>query len=180
MSPRVCVGIVVGAQGVRGAVRVKSFTEDPADIGRYSPVEDEGGSRKLRLAVVGEAKGVVIATLDGISDRNAAEALRGTRLYVDRDRLPGTDEDEFLYSDLIGLAVEAPDGIRLGTVASVGDFGAGDVLEITLADGGTMMVPFSRADVPVVDVAGGRLVAVPPVYAAVDENEEKEASGRRD
>lgn len=180
MSPRVCVGIVVGAQGVRGAVRVKSFTEDPADIGRYSPVEGEGGGRKFRLSVVGETKGVVIATLDGVSDRNAAEALRGTRLYVDRDRLPRTDEDEFLYSDLIGLAAEAPDGIRLGTVASVDDFGAGDVLEITLADGGTMMVPFSRADVPVVDVAGGRLVVVPPVYAAADENEEKDASGRRD
>ncbi|CCG41077.1 ribosome maturation factor RimM [Magnetospirillum molischianum] len=179
MSSRVCVGIVVGAQGVRGAVRVKSFTEDPVDIGRYSPVEDEGGSRKLRMVVVGEAKGVVIATLDGISDRNAAEALRGTRLYVDRDRLPGTDEDEFLYSDLIGMVAEAPDGTRLGTIASVGDFGAGDVLEITLADGGAMMVPFSRADVPVVDVAGRRLVVVPPVYA-IDENEDKEASGRRD
>ncbi|WP_082914897.1 ribosome maturation factor RimM [Paramagnetospirillum marisnigri] len=174
MSDRVCVGVVVGVHGVRGAVKVKSFTEEPKDIGYYSPVEDETGSRKFRLKVTGEAKGSVIATLEGISDRDAAEALKGTRFWVARERLPKSTEDEFLYSDLIGLAVEDEGGERLGTVAAVHDFGAGDVLDIALAPKGNLMVPFTKAQVPVVDVAGARLVVIPPVYAA-DEDERGKA-----
>ncbi|CAA7623178.1 ribosome maturation factor RimM [Magnetospirillum sp. SS-4] len=180
MSDRVCVGVVVGVHGVRGAVKVKSFTEVPTDIGYYSPVEDETGSRKIRLKVTGEAKGVVIAALDGIGDRDAAEALRGTKLWVSRERLPRTGEDEFLYSDLIGMAVEGTDGRRLGTVAMVHDFGAGDVLDIALAERGNLMVPFTKAAVPEVDVPGRRLVVVPPLYVADEQDEGSEVPGGRD
>ena len=174
---RVRVGVIAGVHGVRGAVRIKSFTEDPADIGFYSPVEDEAGRTKFRLKVTGEVKGLVIATLEGVSDRNAAEALKGTELWVARERLPRLAEDEFLYSDLIGLVVEGVDGERLGTVRAVADYGAGDVLDIKLEPKGEMMVPFTLDSVPDVDVAGGRLVVVPPVYAP-DEKEDGNNGGR--
>lgn len=180
MSNRVCVGIVVGVHGVRGAVKVKSFTEVPTDIGYYSPVEDETGSRKIRLKVTGEAKGVVIATLDGIGDRNAAEALKGTRFWIPRERLPRLEEDEFLYSDLVGMAVEGTDGRKLGTVAAVHDFGAGDVLDIALTERGHLMVPFTKAVVPEVDLPGRRLVVIPPLYVAEEDGEGSEVTGGRD
>ncbi|CAA7621798.1 Ribosome maturation factor RimM [Candidatus Terasakiella magnetica] len=166
MADKVCVGVVVGAHGIRGAVRIKSFTEVVTDIGYYSPVEDEGGTAKVRLKVTGEVKGLVIATLEGVTDRNAAEAQKGRRLYVPPERLSrSVAEDEFLYGDLVGLTAEASDGHRLGTVKAVHDFGAGDVLDIALTGGGAMMVPFTKAAVPEVDVAGKRLVVIPPVYA---------------
>ena len=176
MSDRVCVGVVVGVHGIRGAVRVKSFTEVAADIGYYSPVEDETGSRKFRLKVTGEVKGTVIATLEGVGSREAAEALKGTKFWVPRERLPRTGEDEFLYSDLIGMAVTGLDGRTLGTVAAVQDFGAGDVLDIALVPRGNLMVPFTREAVPEVDVSGRRLVVIPPVYAP-DERDEAAAEG---
>lgn len=158
----VCVGLVIGAHGIQGAVKVKAFTENPADVGSYGPVEDEAGQRRFRLRVTGAAKGVAIATLQGVTDRNAAEALIGTRLYVPRQRLPRPDEDEFYLTDLIGLRVEREDGSDFGTVKAVYDFGAGDVLEVTRPDGRLEMLPFTKACVPVVDVAGGRLVVAPP------------------
>lgn len=173
MGPRVRVGVIAGVHGVRGAVRIKSFTEEPADIGFYSPVENEAGSVKFRLKVTGEVKGLVIATLDGVADRDAAEALKGTELWVARERLPRLAEDEFLYSDLIGLVVEGVDGKRLGTVKAVADYGAGDVLDIRLEPKGDMMVPFTKDSVPDVDVPGGRLVVIPPVYAP-DEKEDRD------
>ncbi len=173
MGPRVRVGVIAGVHGVRGAVRIKSFTEEPADIGFYSPVENEVGSVKFRLKVTGEVKGLVIATLDGVADRDAAEALKGTELWVARERLPRLAEDEFLYSDLIGLVVEGVDGKRLGTVKAVADYGAGDVLDIRLEPKGDMMVPFTKDSVPDVDVPGGRLVVIPPVYAP-DEKEDRD------
>lgn len=176
MGSRVCIGAIAGAHGVRGAVRVKSFTGDPRDVGAYGPVEVEGGERRFRLKVTGEAKGLVVATLDGVTDRDAAEALKGTRLYVSRDRLPRTDEDEFLYSDLEGLEARSEAGEVLGRVRGAADFGAGEVLDIGLVDGGSLVVPFTKAAVPVVDVAGGYLVAVPPVYAP----DEKDEGGGRD
>lgn len=166
MDPRVCVGAIVGAHGVRGQVRIKSFTADPADVAAYGPVESEDGGHRFKLKVMGEVKGLIIAKLEGVNDRNAAEALRGTRFYVPRQRLPEAEEDEFFYSDLVGLRAEAADGSVLGIVRGVADFGAGEVLDI-----GAFMVPFTKADVPVVDVPGGRVVVVPPQYAP-DEKEE--------
>lgn len=171
MDTRVCVGAIAGAQGVRGAVRVKPFTDQPRDVGAYGPVEDESGRRRFKLKVTGEAKGLVVATLDGVNDRDAAEALKGVRLYVPRARLPKTDEDEFLYSDLERLEVRLDSGEVLGRVRGLADFGAGEVLDIDLAAGGSLMVPFTKAAVPRVDVAGGWLTVVPPVYAPDDKDE---------
>lgn len=172
MTSRVCVGAIVGAHGVRGQVRVKSFTADAADVAAYGPVESEDGTRRFKLKVMGEAKGLVIARLDGVDDRDAAEAMRGTRLFVPRARLPDTEEDEFLYTELVGLRVEAEDGSVIGTVKGVADFGAGELLDIGGADGGSFMVPFTKAAVPVVDVKGGRLVVIPPDYAPDEKGDE--------
>jgi 16S rRNA processing protein RimM len=159
---RVCVGIVAGAHGVRGAVRIKSFTAEPKDVGRYGPVEDESGRHKFKLSFVGVAKGVVLAKLTGIADRDEAEALRGMRLYLPRDALPPPDEEEYYHADLIGLAAVLEDGTGIGTVQAVHDFGAGDCLEIARPERQPVMVPFTRAAVPVVDIAGGRVVLDPP------------------
>jgi 16S rRNA processing protein RimM len=162
VSGRVCVGQIVGAHGVRGLVKLKSYTGDPADIVAYGPLTDETGRRRFAVALQSAAKDHWLACIPGVADRNAAEALRGTRLYVDRNLLPQTEEDEFYHADLIGLRVETPEGDRIGTVEALHDFGAGDVIEVRLVEGRTVMLPFTRAVVPVVDVAGGRLVAEPP------------------
>jgi 16S rRNA processing protein RimM len=163
VSARVCIGAIIGAHGVRGQVRVKSFTADPRDVGAYGPVEDEAGTRRFRLRVSGAPKdGVVVAQIEGVVGRDAAEALKGTALYVPKAALPPPEEDEFYHADLIGLRVELKDGSALGRVKALFDFGAGDVLEVETEGKGTLFLPFTRAVVPVVDVAGGRLVAVPP------------------
>lgn len=161
MSNLVCVGVIVGAHGVRGAVRIKSFTEVPADMAVYGPVSDETGKLRYRLTLLGESKGVVLAELKGVSDRNAAEALKGMKLWVERSALPPPDEEEFYYSDLVGLRAELADGTEMGRVKGVFDFGGGDVVEIA-GPQGSVMLPFTRAAVPLVDVAGGRLVVEPP------------------
>src|SRR5580704_8253593 len=159
---RVCLGVVGGPHGVRGAMRIKSFTEEPEAIARYGALEDESGQRRFTLRITGNAKNVLIATLSGIADRDAAEALRGLRLYAARAALPPTKEDEFYYADLVGLATVLPDGQPVGTVIAVHDFGAGDMLEIGRDEGQPVLVPFTRATVPVVDIAGRRVVIDPP------------------
>jgi 16S rRNA processing protein RimM len=159
---RVLMGIITGAHGVRGEVRVKSFTAEPKAIAGYGPLEDEGGARRFALAIRGAVKGVLIARLDAITDRNAAERLKGTRLYLPRAALPEPGEDEFYHADLVGLAVVLKDGTEFGRVRAVLDFGAGDSLEVEKSAGGAVIVPFTAAVVPVVDVAAGRLVVDPP------------------
>jgi 16S rRNA processing protein RimM len=159
----VCLGRIKDAWGLQGGVRVTSYTEDPLDIAAYGPLSDEAGSRAFTLRPVRLAKGAVLARIDGIGDRNAAEALKGVRLFVPRSVLPATEtEDEFYHEDLIGLAVELADGSVLGRVISVQTFGAGEMLEVQRAKGGSVLVPFTRAVVPVVDLAGGRVVLDPP------------------
>ena len=162
MVERVLVGAIAGAHGVRGAVRIRSFTDDPAAVAAYGPVFDEAGARRLVLKIVGPTKGGVLAEIEGVRDRNAAEALQGVRLYVPREALPAPGEDEFYQADLVGLAVETADGTALGRVRAVQNFGAGDLLEVERPDGSTVSLPFTRAAVPVVDIAGGRIVADPP------------------
>lgn len=164
---RVCVGVVTGAHGVRGAVRLKSFTAEPEDVAAYGPLEDERGERRFALRLVGSArggsaKGVLIAAIPGIDDRDRAEALRGLRLYLPRSALPPPEEEEYYHADLIGLEATLPDGAALGTVRAVHDFGAGDTLEIERSEGQPVMVPFTKAVVPVVDLDAGRLVIDPP------------------
>jgi 16S rRNA processing protein RimM len=161
---RVCMGVVGAPHGVRGAVRVKSFADAPEAIANYGALEDERGERKFTLRIIGSAKGdgMVIANLSGITDRDQAEALRGLRLYAPRAVLPATEEDEFYHADLVGLAAMLDDGTALGTVIAVHDFGAGDMIEIAPTAGQPVLVPFTRTAVPVVDIAGGRVVIDPP------------------
>jgi 16S rRNA processing protein RimM len=159
---KVCLGTVVGVHGVQGAVRIKSFTADPADIAAYGAVSDESGGRRFEVKVLGQARGAVLARLSGVADRDAAEALRGVRLYVPRAALPTTKEDEFYHADLIGLPVETREGAPLGSVRAVHNFGAGDILELRDENGRELLLPFSDAVVPEIDLARGRIVAAPP------------------
>lgn len=163
-APRVCLGQVVGAHGVKGLVRIRPFTEEAGGIAAYGPLQDERG-RPVVLEVVGRVKGCLLARVEGLADRDAAEALAGTRLYVARAALPEIEEDETYYhADLIGLGAEDTEGRPLGRVAAVHDFGAGDVLEVERPPeagrkgGDSLLVSFTRAQVPLVDLAAGRLV----------------------
>src|SRR5271154_2998395 len=156
------MGAVAGAHGVRGEVRIKSFTADPVRIGSYGPLEDESGQRSFKIKIRGRVRGLVIARLDGVEDRNAAEALKGLRLYVSREKLPKPKRGEWYQADLIGLRVERADGTVLGVVKSVQNFGAGDMIEVQTKTGQTTYLPFTKRAVPDVDVEGGRLVVDPP------------------
>jgi 16S rRNA processing protein RimM len=163
MAERILVGAIAGAYGVRGQVRIKSFTDDPAAVAAYGPLSDESGERRFELEVTGRIKGGVVARIDGIADRTAAEALRGLRLYVPRAALPTTLADEYYRVDLIGLRAELADGSPFGRVIDVQNYGAGDVLEIERPDGATELLPFADRTVPVVDLAAGRVVVDPPI-----------------
>lgn len=156
------LGVITGAHGVKGEVRVKSFTAAPGAIAGYGPLEDEPGQRRFALAVRGAVRGQLIARVDGVLDRNAAERLKGTRLYVARDALPAPAADEYYHADLVGLAVLLKDGGPLGRVRAVHDFGAGGNLEVEKPDGGVVLVPFTEQVVPEVDLVEGRLVVDPP------------------
>ena len=160
-QPRLCLGVVTAPHGVRGLVRIKSFTAAPAGVAQYGPLETESGET-LTLELVGAAKGVVVARMPGVTDRDAAERLKGMRLYLPRSALPPPDEEEYYHADLLGLTAELADGTRLGEVSAVHDYGAGDSIEIERPEGGVVIVPFTRAAVPVVDIAGGRIVVEPP------------------
>jgi 16S rRNA processing protein RimM len=162
MAERVIVAKIGAAHGVRGEVRLKSFTEDPLNVTRYGALETEDG-RRFEIEAVRSAKDVLIVRLKGVADRDAAAALKNMRLYVPRERLPQPADDEFYQADLIGLAAQTRDGAPFGTVKAVHNFGAGDLLEIEPAAGGaTVMLPFTRAVVPVVEIARGRIVVAPP------------------
>ena len=158
------VGRVAGAFGVRGEVRISAYTEDPMALARYRDLRREDGSPGLTVTTARPAKDGVIARCPEIASKEAADALRGLRLYVARDALPSTeDEDEFYLADLIGLRVDSPTGEALGSVKAVHNFGAGDVLEIDPGAGrASFFLPFTKAAVPDVNLAEGRLVADPP------------------
>jgi 16S rRNA processing protein RimM len=159
---RVLLGVITNAHGVRGLVRVKSFTAEPAAITTYGPLEDERGERRFSLEPVGTAKGVLIARLDGVGDRNAAELLKGVRLYLPRAALPEPGEEEYYHADLVGLEAMLMSGEVFGRVRAVHAYGAGDSIEIERPNGSILLLPFTSAAVPVVDVKGGRLVIDPP------------------
>ncbi len=169
---RLCLGAIAGAQGVRGEVRIKSFTEHAEDIGAYGPLSSEDGTKQFRLSHVRAAKGVVIASIDGVRDRDSAMALKGTRLYVGRDKLPASGEDDTWYHfDLIGLTAKTQDGATLGIIEAIYDFGAGDLLDIKLeTTGETVLVPFTSETVPGVDVSSGVITIVMPEGLLDDED----------
>lgn len=153
----ICVGVIAGAFGVRGEARIKSFCADPGAIAGYSPLISQDG-RSFDLKITRPIKEGFAARLSGVPTREAAEDLKGTRLYAPRDRLPALPDDEFYHADLIGLTVVDTGGAELGQVRAVHDFGAGDVLDIV---GGPkpIMLPFTRAAVPTVDLSAGQMVA---------------------
>ena len=160
---RVVLAVVTGAHGTRGEVRLKSFATSLEAIAGYGPLDRSDGGPPLEVLAVRPAKDGLIARFEGLSDRNAAEALKGVELSVARDRLPEPAEDEFYFADLVGLTARRPDGTALGEVVAVHNYGAGDVIEVRLADGGeTVLLPFTRETVPEVDIAAGRLVIDPP------------------
>lgn len=163
MRDLICVGAISGAFGVSGEVRLKSFCAEPADIADYSPLTDEAGLRDFAITALRPASGGFAARLAGVTTRDAAEALRGTAVFADRAKLPALPDDEFYHADLIGLDVVDPGGAVLGRVTSVVNHGASDILEIATSDGREpVMLPFTRAAVPTVDLTAGRLVADPP------------------
>ncbi len=162
MAEKVCVAVLAGAYGVRGELRLKSFTAEPRAIADYSPLTGDDG-QEYDVTLGSPIKGGFSARLTGISSREAADALRGTRLYVPREKLPALPDDEFYHADLIGLEVVDTGGAIVGRVRAVLDHGAGDLLEVALPGGSrTILLPFTRATVPTVDLSAGRLVADPP------------------
>ena len=160
---RVLLGHISTAHGIRGEVVIKSYTAEPADIAAYGPLSDASGTQRYEISSVRVTKKGVIARLRGVADRNAAEALRGTELYVDRDKLPEPDADEVYHADLIGMTAVRGDGSLVGEVVAVQNFGAGDLVEIRL-DGKrrTEFVPFNEDFVTDIDLDGGRMVVVMP------------------
>jgi 16S rRNA processing protein RimM len=169
-SDTILLGRITGAHGIRGEVVIHSFAQRPEDIAAYGPLSDRAATRSFRLRVQRlTPKGAVIARVDGVVDRNAAEALKGVELYVARDRLPAPAEGEFYHADLIGLAAVAPDGAPLGEVVAVQSYGAGDLLEIRIPGRkDTELIPFTNAFVPTVDIAAGRAVVILPPVAEDD------------
>ena len=161
----VCLGRIVGAHGVRGIVRIRSHTANPDDLAAYGALSDATGSRRFAVTVTGHVKSLLLARIDGVEDRDAAEALRGTDLHVPRAALPPTEGEEYYHVDLLGLRAESEDGTQLGRVSAVHDHGAGPIVEIQPPDGPSTLVPFTREHVPAVDIEGGRIV----VAAQVDE-----------
>lgn len=157
---RICIGTVAGAFGVMGEVRLKSFCAEPTAIADYGPLFTEDGSRSFRITLTRPVAGGLGARLSGVKTKEEADALRGTGLYADRARLPKLPDDEFYHADLIGLEVRDTGGVVLGRVLAVHNHGAGDILEISGPDRKVaLMIPFTLAAVPTVDLASGRIVA---------------------
>ena len=160
---QVCVARIGAAHGVRGAVKLWTFTEDPFAVKHYGPLSTKDGAREFEIASAREAKGHLVVQLKDITTRDEAERLNGLELYVPREKLPATDEDEYYHADLIGLAAVTTADEPLGRVIAIHNFGAGDILEIAPPNGATMLLPFTNAVVPTVDITGGRvLIELPP------------------
>ena len=158
MAAPICVARIGAAHGVRGAVKLWTFTEDPLAVQTYGPLITKDGSRQFEVATAREAKGHLVATLKGVATREEAERLNGIELYVARDKLPATDDDEYYHADLIGLAAVTVGDAPLGRVIAIHNFGAGDIIEIAPPHGPSLLLPFTNAVVPTVDLAAGRVV----------------------
>jgi 16S rRNA processing protein RimM len=158
---QVCVGAIAGSFGVRGEVRLKSFCTDPQAIAEYGPLTTEDGKTAFDVKITRPIKGGYAARLTGITTKEEADGWRGTSLFAPRARLPHLSDDEYYHADLIGLEVFDPGGVSLGRVRAVHDHGAGDFLEVT-GKGAELLIPFTMAAVPMVDIAAGRIVADPP------------------
>ncbi|MHA3915128.1 ribosome maturation factor RimM [Halovulum sp. GXIMD14793] len=160
-TAHICVGAIAGAFGVRGEVRLKSFCADPGAIADYAPLTTEDGGTSYEVTITRPIKNGFAARLSGVPTREAAEALKGTRLYAPRDRLPALPDDEFYHTDLIGLEVFDTGGARLGKVSAVHDHGAGDLLEVSFG-GKSVLLPFTQEAVPTIDLTAKRAIIDPP------------------
>lgn len=158
----ILMGRIGAAQGLKGEVRINSFTQDPVAIANYSPLETDRDGLIVTITAARPHKNLVIAAIEGVGDRTAAEALNGVRLYVPRAALPEPEPDEFYHADLIGLAARDTAGKTLGSIAAIFNHGAEDMLEIAPETGQPILVPFTRAAVPEVNLAGGYVVVDPP------------------
>jgi 16S rRNA processing protein RimM len=158
MPSQICVARIGAAHGVRGAVKLWTFTEDPLAVKHYGPLSTKDGMRQFEVTHVREAKDHLVATLKGIATREDAERLNGIELYIARDKLPETGEDEYYHADLIGLAAVNAANEAIGRVIAIHNFGAGDIIEIAPASGPTLLLPFTNAVVPTVDLANRRVV----------------------
>ena len=172
MPAHICIARIGAPHGVRGAVKLWTFTEDPFAVQAYGPLVTKDGARSFEVETAREAKGHLVATLKGIATREDAERLNGIELYIAREKLPDTDENEYYHADLIGLAAVTSAGDALGRVAAIHNFGAGDIIEIAPPSGSTMLLPFTNAVVPTVDLANGRVVIELPDEIAGDNPED--------
>ncbi len=179
MAGHICIARIGAAHGVRGAVKLWTFTEDPLAVRAYGPLLTKDGARSFEVASAREAKGHLVATLKGVGSREDAERLNGIELYVAREKLPATDQDEYYHADLIGLAAVTPANAPLGRVVAIHNFGAGDIIEIAPPHGPTMLLPFTNAVVPTVDLAGGSVVIELPKEIDGEESSAADLSLRR-
>jgi 16S rRNA processing protein RimM len=171
VTERIRVARIGAAHGVRGEVKLWPFTQDPMAVASYGTLESEDGARRFDIESLRLVRDFLVARLAGVADRDAADALRNLDLFVPRERLPEIEEaNTFYYADLVGISAVTADGATLGTVTDVHNFGAGDIIEIALADGGApLMLSFTEAAVPKVDLQAKQIVVVPPATSEVDE-----------
>ena len=174
MAP-ICIARIGAAHGVRGAVKLWTFTEDPLAVKRYGPLSTKDGERQFEVMHAREANGHLVATLKGVATREDAERLNGIELYIAREKLPATGEGEYYHADLIDLAAVNATGEPLGRVTAIHNFGAGDIIEIAPPHGAAMLLPFTNAVVPTVDLAGGRVVIVLPAEIEGDDPADADA-----
>ena len=172
MVERICVARIGAAHGIRGEVKLWSFTEDPAAVANYGPLETQDGTRRFEIEAMRPAKDHFVARIAGVSDRDAAEKLRNLELYIPRAQLPKIDEDDtFYHVDLVGLDAVTPDGVQIGTVHALHNFGAGDIIEIAPVGGGEpLMLPFNDTTVPKIDLAAKQIVVVRPAEIEARDN----------
>jgi 16S rRNA processing protein RimM len=171
MATQICIARIGAAHGVRGAVKLWTFTEDPLAALHCGPLATKDGARQFEVTHAREAKGHLVATLKGIATREDAERLNGVELYIAREKLPATGEDEYYHADLIGLGAVTAANEPLGRVIAIHNFGAGDIIEIAPPQGASMLLPFTGAVVPSVDLAAGRVVIELPKEIDGDDGE---------
>lgn len=161
-TSQICVARIGAPHGIRGAVKLWTFTEDPLAVTDYGPLKTKDGGRTLEVDTVREANGHLVATFKGVASREDAERLNGIELYIPRDVLPDTEDGEYYHADLIGLAAVDAAGVAIGKVLAVHNFGAGDIIEIAPIEGNTLLLPFTDAVVPTVDLKAGHVVIEMP------------------
>lgn len=169
-SRKICVGQILGAHGVKGQAKLASFTDNVEDVGNYGPLTDEKGKRSFTVKLGVWNKSHFICTISGLSTREEVEAMKGTKLYVERSKLPKVGAGEYYYADLIGLEARLASGAVYGKVLDMKNYGAGDIIEIAKAAGGTELLPFNKEVVPEVQVDKGYLIIDPPILVDLEEH----------